>query len=94
MEENINGEVIIKTTSIKRKFAFEKLNIIPVPVIEAKSKSFTESLKIEITTGNANDEIYYMLQIPAPGKPVWLKYESPIEILATSEWTAPMTEMP
>jgi predicted alpha-1,2-mannosidase len=74
----------IQTQAKNKKLAIQN-NIIPVPVIEAESKSFKDKLQIEITSRNANDEIYYMLQIPAPGKPVWLKYQTPIEISATSE---------
>ena len=57
---------------------FEK--IIQVPVIQADSKSFKDKLKIEITSQNPKDEIYYMFKSASPGKPAWMKYSNPLEI--------------
>ncbi|WP_026977739.1 GH92 family glycosyl hydrolase [Flavobacterium tegetincola] len=54
--------------------------IIPVPVIQADSKSFKDKLKIEITSQNPKDEIFYMFNSASPGKPAWMKYTSPLEI--------------
>ena len=54
--------------------------IIPVPVIQAASKSFKDKLKIEITSQNPSDEIYYMFKTASPGKPAWMKYSNPLEI--------------
>lgn len=34
-------------------------NIIPVPVIQAESKSFKDKLKVEILSNNKSDELYY-----------------------------------
>ena len=55
-------------------------SIIPVPVIEAESKSFKDKLKIEIKSHNPNDEIFYLFQDASPGKPAWMKYTNSIEI--------------
>ncbi len=54
--------------------------IIPVPVIKAESKSFKDKLKVEITSQNPNDEIFYMFQSESLGKPAWMKYTNPLEI--------------
>lgn len=59
--------------------------IISVPTIQAESKSFKDKLKIEIISQNPTDEIYYMFEGPHPGKPAWMKYTHPIEILQSIE---------
>lgn len=51
-----------------------------VPVIQADSKSFKDKLKIEITSQNPKDEIYYMFKSAGSGKPAWMKYTNPLEI--------------
>jgi predicted alpha-1,2-mannosidase len=60
-------------------------DIIPVPVIQAESKSFKDKLKIEIISQNANDEIFYMFHSASPGKPAWMKYTNPLEILQSEK---------
>lgn len=60
-------------------------DIIPVPVIIAESKSFKDKLKIEITSQNLKDEIFYMFQSASPGKPAWMKYTNPLEILQSEK---------
>jgi predicted alpha-1,2-mannosidase len=55
-------------------------SIIPVPVIQAESKSFKDKLKIEIISHNSDDEILYTFHHATLGKPVWIKYTNPLEI--------------
>ena len=57
---------------------FEK--IIQVPVIQAESKSFKDKWKIEITSQNPKDEIFYMFQSGSSGKSAWMKYTNSLEI--------------
>ena len=59
-------------------------NIIPVPVIQAESKAFKDKLKIELKSQNPKDEIFYIFKKSHLGKPIWIKYEGPIEISETS----------
>lgn len=61
-------------------------NIIPVPVIQAESKSFNDKLKIEIKSQNSNDEIYFIINNEDDylAKKVFVKYTKPFEILQTS----------
>ncbi|MVO11024.1 alpha-mannosidase [Flavobacterium sp. TP390] len=61
-------------------------NIIPVPVIQAESKSFKDKLKIEIKSQNSNDEIYFIINNEDDylAKKVFVKYTKPFEILQTS----------
>jgi predicted alpha-1,2-mannosidase len=59
--------------------------IISAPTIQAESKSFKDKLKIEIISQNPTDEIYYMFGGPHPGKPAWMKYTHPIEILQSEK---------
>lgn len=66
--------------AIKSSNVFIYENIVTVPVIQAESKSFTDKLKIEITSQNPNNEIFYMFQTASPGKPAWMKYTNPLEI--------------
>lgn len=61
--------------------------IIPVPVIQAESKSFKDKLKIELKSQNSNDKIYYWT-FNQDGKNnivgVSLLYKKPIEIAKTT----------
>jgi predicted alpha-1,2-mannosidase len=59
-------------------------NIVPVPVIQAESKAFKDKLKIELKSQNPKDEIFYIFKKAHSGKPIWIKYEGPIEISETS----------
>lgn len=68
------------------KYEEEKINkIIPVPVIEAQSKSFKEKMMIEIFSQNPNDEIFYLFQDASSGKPAWMKYTNSIEISSSEK---------
>jgi len=58
--------------------------IIPVQVIQAESKAFKDKLKIELKSQNPKDEIFYIFKKAHSGKPIWIKYEGPIEISETS----------
>jgi predicted alpha-1,2-mannosidase len=42
-----------------KKSKFDYSEIIPVPVIQAESKSFKDKLKVEILSNNKSDELYY-----------------------------------
>ncbi|MDD3003677.1 GH92 family glycosyl hydrolase [Flavobacterium sp.] len=75
-------EVLAK--SEKSKFDFSE--IIPIPVIEAESKSFKDKLKIEIKSQNPTDEIYYdIVDTNVKKKPPYLKYSNPLYINETSK---------
>ncbi len=62
-------------------------NIIPVPVIQAESKSFKDKMKIEIASENAKDKIYYWIKNEFDNRKDkdWILYASPITIDITSE---------
>lgn len=79
-ENSVDRRVGILTT--KYNFIKPKLteSIILVPVIKAESKSFKDKLKIEITSQNPKDEIFYLFQSASSGKPAWMKYANPLEI--------------
>ena len=66
-------------------------SIIPVPVIQAESKSFKDHMKVEIVSQNPNDKIYFDVsdkddylakKLPS------VIYSEPLEILETSTVTA------
>jgi len=69
--------------------------IVPVPSINAESKSFSDKLKIEITASEPGSEIFYMLQQDpnAQFKPAMVKYTEPFYIDKTSEITAHINNM-
>jgi predicted alpha-1,2-mannosidase len=77
----------IKITEAPIKFFPEK--IVPVPVIQAESKSFKDKLKIEIFSQNPNDEIYYdIVDTLMKKKPPYLKYTNPLLIERTAKIVA------
>ena len=51
----------IKNNSILVPDGFNNISIIPVPVIQAESKSFKDNLKIELKSSNSKDIIYYSI---------------------------------
>ncbi|TDP60186.1 GH92 family glycosyl hydrolase [Flavobacterium dankookense] len=62
--------------------------IIPVPVIQAESKSFKDKMMVEIKSRNSNDEIFYAIyteENKSKMVEVSLIYKQPIEISKTSE---------
>jgi hypothetical protein len=60
--------------------------IIPVPVIQAESKSFKDNLKIELKSQNSNDVIYFMINDKDDhlAKKLFVPYTKPFEIQETS----------
>lgn len=61
--------------------------IIPVPVIQAESKSFKDKMKIEIISQNSNDKIYYWIDSEDKKNNivgVSFLYKDPIEISKTA----------
>ncbi|MGS0748559.1 GH92 family glycosyl hydrolase [Halpernia sp. GG3] len=58
--------------------------IITVPIIEAENKSFQDKMKIEITSQNPNDEIYYLELLKnhdySTEKLRYIKYTEPLHI--------------
>ncbi|WP_324067673.1 MAG: GH92 family glycosyl hydrolase [Flavobacterium sp.] len=60
--------------------------IIPVPVIQAESKSFKDNLKIELKYQNSNDVIYFMINDKDDhlAKKLFVPYTKPFEIQETS----------
>lgn len=72
MEEDINAYDPIKE--------FKRFNnIIPVPVIQAASKSFKDNLNIELISQNPKDEVFYGI-ISDSGSEIYKKYEKPFSI--------------
>ena len=62
---------------------------IPVPVIEAESKSFKDKLKVEVFSQNPKDEIYYdIVDTLMKKKPPYLKYSQPLIIDKSSKIVA------
>jgi len=62
-------------------------DIIPVPVIQAESKSFKDKMIVEIKSQNSNDKIYYALyteENKSKMVEISLSYKQPIEISKTS----------
>ena len=83
-------------SSTKAQFtsAEEKNTVQPlltVPVIQAKSKSFKDTLLVELNAQNPNDELYYSLASPEDQQKlvgVSLKYTQPFYISKTTTITA------
>ncbi len=65
-------------------------DIIPVPVIEAASKSFKDRIQIEIKSQNPKDEIYFIISDKDDylAKSKFVLYSKPFEILQTSTISA------
>lgn len=72
----------LNTSDLRNSFKYNK--IITVPTIQAESKSFKDKLKVEITSQNRNDKLFYMIQESHPGEPAWMEYHSPLEISSTT----------
>jgi hypothetical protein len=58
--------------------------IVPVPVIEATNKSFTNKAEIAVLSANKEDRIYFKTD----NKPGYNIYEKPIEITSTTKVSA------
>jgi predicted alpha-1,2-mannosidase len=69
-------------------FSFKE--IIPVPVIQAESKSFKDTMKVEIISQNFNDTIYFFVcdKEDYLAKKAFVRYSKPFEILETSTISA------
>lgn len=67
---------------------FETSDIIPVPVIQAESKSFKDKLKVEIATNSPNTKIMYVVEDNLKVKVDFIPYNQPFEIDKTSTITA------
>jgi len=59
---------------------FDVEAIVPVPVIEAESKSFKENMKIEIIADSPNDRIFYMTMGKKDDFKTFSEYTGPFEI--------------
>lgn len=73
-------------TPEKRTYGFAHQLLTPVPVIQAASKSFTDSLKVELVSQNPTDEIYYSITTKDEPKIVGVSflYTQPLTISKTS----------
>lgn len=73
-------------TPEKRTYGFAHQLLTPVPVIQASSKSFTDSLKVELESQNPTDEIYYSITTKDEPKIVGVSflYTQPLTISKTS----------
>ena len=69
-----------------RTYGFAHQLLTPVPVIQAASKSFTDSLKVELVSQNPTDEIYYSITTKDEPKIVGVSflYTQPLTISKTS----------
>ncbi len=67
---------------------FETSDIIPVPVIQAESKSFKDKLKVEIVSNSPNTKIRYLVEDDQKNKVDFIPYNQPFEIDKTSTITA------
>ena len=77
----------IKNNSIIVPDGFNNISIIPVPVIQAESKSFKDKLKIELKSQNSNDAIFYLTN-DATSKlddKIFIKYTKPFIIDLTTD---------
>ncbi|MBL7886448.1 MAG: GH92 family glycosyl hydrolase [Flavobacterium sp.] len=62
--------------------------IIPVPVIQAQSKSFKDKMKVEIVSNIPNTKIMYVVENDLKEKVDFISYNQPFEIDRTSTITA------
>ena len=64
--------------------------ITPVPVIQSESKAFKNTMKVEITSQNPNDTIYFLVSDKEDylAKKAFVRYSKPFEILETSTISA------
>jgi predicted alpha-1,2-mannosidase len=100
--ENGSNEILTKNDATHRNYnlgffeqnfvniydvsEIESKKFIPVPVIEADSKSFKDKLKIEIFSSNKGEDIYFdIVDSLVKKKPPYLKYSNPIVIEKTSK---------
>jgi hypothetical protein len=69
-------------------FSFKE--IIPVPVIQAESKAFKDTMKVEIISQNPTDTIYFFVSDKDDylAKKAFVLYSKPFEILETSTISA------
>jgi hypothetical protein len=76
-----------KTSAIVGMLESDIVKIIPVPVIQAQSKSFQDKLTIEITAQNPIDKIYYLINGNNNGTKDkdWKLYTGPLSINETTE---------
>lgn len=61
---------------------FKTEDIVPVPVIEAESKSFKDKMKVTISSSNKEDRIWYVVDANK-GKIDFMEYNGPFEIDAS-----------
>ncbi|MEL1244648.1 GH92 family glycosyl hydrolase [Flavobacterium sp. DGU11] len=61
---------------------FETEYIVPVPVIEAESKSFKDKMKVTISSSNKEDRIWYVVDANK-GKIDFMEYNGPFDIDAS-----------
>lgn len=85
-----NSRIGIKATNDKLNQTVGYQKIIPVPTIQAKGKTFKDTMTVELKSSNPKDEIYYynfpkdttMFFIP------YVKYDKPFEVTKTSKLLA------
>ncbi|WP_293870354.1 GH92 family glycosyl hydrolase [Flavobacterium sp.] len=71
--------------AIRNSNAYIYTPIVPVPIIEAKSKSFKDKITVEIKSQNQNEKINYIFYGESlGGNPNWDEYSGPIEIAGTT----------
>ena len=96
--EKLKEQLIQKRSSTLSQFDYSQITsentnykeIIPVPVIQAESKSFKETMKVEIISQNSNDTIYFFVcdKDDYLAKKAFVRYSKPFEILETSTISA------
>ncbi len=76
----------LKNNSLLPADGYTSTSIVPVPVFQAASKSFTDSLKVELHSQNSTDEIFYSITTKDEPKIVGVsfKYTQPLTISKTA----------
>lgn len=88
-DEDESAPVPDDMSSYKPRKEYYQKDFIPVPIIQAESKSFKDKLKIEIISQNPSDEIYFdIVDTLMKKKPPYLKYTYPLLIERTSKIVA------
>jgi hypothetical protein len=81
-DEDSNDEVFAEVGMLDS----DVKKIVSVPVIQAESKSFKDTMKVEIISQNSNDTIYFLVRDKEDylAKKAFVRYSKPFEILETS----------
>jgi predicted alpha-1,2-mannosidase len=86
-ENSIEHRKYFGLKSEKRTYGFAHREIVPVPVIQAESKSFKDKMTVEIISQNKADKIYYWIKGPNDHlkDKDWILYTTPLTVDGTTE---------